>query len=312
MDISVIIVNWNAKQLLIECIDSVIKDFGDLEVEVIVVDNDSTDDSVQSVRDTFKSVIVIENSENLGFSKANNIGIKQSSGKYICLINSDIIVKKGCLKNMFEYMERNISIGMLGPKLLNTDESIQTSCKKFPTIWNNITRTFFLHKLFPKSSFFSSEEMNYFLHDRIKQVEALAGAFLMVRRKAISKIGLLDEAYFFYSEDIDWCKRFWEKGWKVVFFPKAVCIHHDGGSSKKTPVAFHLRLIQSKFIYMKKHHNTIIVNVFRFVILNQYIIRVLLSILSSLFNIEANTPNTNRLKYLKTITYVLRPNNNKL
>lgn len=306
MDISIIIVNWNTKKLLLKCIDSILKDIRNFNVEIIVVDNASTDDSVQAVNDRFDSVKVIRNSENLGFAKANNIGINESTGKYICLINSDIVVKSGCFNNLFEYMEKKPSIGMIGPRLLNTNGTLQTSCKKFPSIWNTTTRALFLHKLFPNYSIFSTEEMNYFKHDKIIEVDALAGAFLMVRKEALVEIGLLDENYFFYSEDIDWCFRFWQYRWSVVFFPYSVCVHHDGGSSKKSPIKFHLQLIKSKYIYMQKHHSALKILMFQIIMLNQYIIRIITYISMYLFIKNKKQTNGDFQKYLMSFNFIFK------
>ncbi len=283
MDISVIIVNWNAKKLLLECIESVLRDTEKMESEIIVVDNASIDNSVEAVKSKYFQVKIIENKENLGFAKANNIGIRLSKGKYVCLVNSDILVQNRCFQKMFNFMESNHDVGILGPKLLNTDLSSQSSCKKFPTIWNNLTRALFLHRLFPKSSFFSAEEMYYFNHDKRISVDALAGAFLMIRREPLFEIGLLDEDYFIYAEDIDLCKKFNKLNWKVIFYPQAVCIHHDGGSSQQAPMRFYIEMAKAKYKYWQKHNGIIRSIVFRLMFIFQNVLRITLQFMQYLF-----------------------------
>lgn len=255
VDLSVIIVSWNAKEFLSKCLQSLIVEIDEHNWEVIVVDNASSDGSQELVRNKFPHVQLICNDNNLGFARANNIGIRQSRGEYLFLINSDVIVLKNCFRQMVAYMLENPNVGLLGPKILNADGSLQRSCFGLPTVWNTFCRALALDNIFPKVKMFCGREMSFWAHDKIRNVEMLNGCFWMVRRKALETVGLLDENFFMYGEDADWCKRFGMEGWGVVFFPDAEAIHYGGASSANAPVRFYLEMQKADLLYWKKHHN---------------------------------------------------------
>ena len=254
MDLSVIIVSWNAKAFLLECLQSVILETAQYDTEIVVVDNASTDGSAELVREQFPSVKLVSNETNLGFAKANNIGIRQCTGTYICLINSDVIVKKDCINQVVRFMDINTKIGVLGPRILDADGNIQRSCMGFPSLWNTFCRAFALDSLFPKSKLFGGYLMRYWQYDKIKSVDVINGCFWMVRREALEEVGLLDERFFIYGEDVDWCKRFWDARWKVVYFPDAQAIHFGGASSSKSPIRFYIEMHRANLQYWKKYH----------------------------------------------------------
>jgi GT2 family glycosyltransferase len=254
VDVSVIIVSWNTKKLLLECLQSVMRATDRFQRETIVVDNASTDGSPEAVEIHFPSAKVIHNETNLGFAKANNIGIKHSKGRYVCLINSDIILHTDCVGLMHAYMEQNPGVGVLGPKVHNTDGTLQYTCSGFPTIWNSLSRALALDALFPKSKLFGGQLMTFWSHDTVRAVDVLSGMFLMVRRESLNEVGLLDENFFMYAEDRDWCMRFRKKGWKVVYFPEASAVHHGGASAARAPIKFFLELQRANLRYWKKHH----------------------------------------------------------
>jgi hypothetical protein len=274
LDISIIIVNWNTKDLLIECLNSLEEQKGTFQKEVIVVDNGSSDGSQAAVRASFPKVQVIENKANLGFAKANNIGIKASKGRYLCLINSDVKVLDGCLDQLVRYMDQETSIGIVGPKILWPDMALQDSCRKFPSLWNNICDLLHLNRLFPKSDIFSSEHMMFFDHMTIRNVEGLVGCFLMIRKDALEKIGLFDEQFFIYFEETDLCKRFRDKNWKIVFFPDAQAIHYGRKSSSKDASRFSFEQLKSKIQYWKKQHRRLTVIIILFILLMQHSLRL--------------------------------------
>jgi GT2 family glycosyltransferase len=253
MALSIIIVSWNARKHLVNCLNSILANERG-RCEIIVVDNNSTDGSPEMVESQFPHVKLIRNKENLGFARANNIGIRVCTGRYICLINSDVIVLDGCIDKLMEFMSKNPSIGMAGPRILNPDHSLQFSCFHFPGIRNNLSQALGLNKLFPKSPFFSEQTMKYWAHDCERKVDVLNGCFWIVRREAIDKVGLLDEKFFFYGEDIDWCKRFNDAGWDVKFYPGAEAIHFGGASSGNAPVRFYIELQKADLQYWEKHH----------------------------------------------------------
>jgi len=256
LDVSVIIISWNAKEQVRNCLNS-LSNPNSYTQQVIVVDNASLDGSADSVANEFPQVKLIRNTDNLGFSRANNIGIGQSTGRYLCLVNSDVIVLDDCIDTLVKFMDSNPSVGMAGPRILNPDRSLQVSCRHFPSVWNNLCQALGLNYLFPKSAFFSEPFMKCWAHDVERKVDVLSGCFWMVRRKALDKVGLLDEDFFIYGEDIDWCKRFHNAGWDVVFYPGAEAIHIGGASSGNAPIKFYLEMQKADLHYWRKHHGRI-------------------------------------------------------
>jgi len=254
MDISVVVLSWNDKQYLAACLQSLLDSKTARTMEVIVVDNASTDGSPEMVEALFPGVKIIRNAENLGFPKGNNVGVRASRGKYVYLLNSDIKVLDGCMDALADYLDQNPKVGMVGPKILNRDLTHQSSCRRFPTLWNNFCEATGLAKVFAGSRLFSGEHMMYFKGDRLRDVNVLVGCFWTVRREAVNEFGLLDEGFFMFAEDLDWCKRFWEAGWRVVFCPMAQAIHFRGGSSTKKDAVW-LALTQQRSVlrYWNKH-----------------------------------------------------------
>lgn len=255
VDVSVVILSWNDKPHLETCLGSFDLIQDDLRLEIIVVDNASTDGSADLVREKFPGVKLIQNQENVGFARGNNIGIQASSGRYVCLLNSDTKLLDRCLLKILSFMEENLGIGIAGPKILNADLTHQSSCRCFPTLWNNFCSAVGLASAFKEVSGFSGEHMLYFHGDKIVDVDVLVGCFWFVRREAILQFGLLDENFFMYAEDVDWCRRCWQAGWRVVFFPGAQAIHYRGGSSiRQDPVWVALTQQRSILHYWEKHH----------------------------------------------------------
>lgn len=274
LDITIIIVSWNTKRITCDCLRSIYQQSKDVGFEVIVVDNNSSDGSPEAVESQFPDVMLIRNRENLGFAKANNIGMKAASGRYLYLINSDVVVLDKCIDTMCEFMDAKQSVGMAGPRILNSDLSLQMSCRHFPTVWNNICQAIGLNKLFPKSSFFSESLMKYWPHDTIQKVDVLSGCFWMIRRQAIETVGLLDEDFFFYGEDIDWCKRFHDAGWSVMFNPGAEAIHLGGASSSNAPIRFYLEMQKADLQYWRKHHGWAGELIYKMIILLRQLMRM--------------------------------------
>ena len=300
--VSIIIVNWNARDPLHNCLKSIYEYSGEEDYEIIVVDNASTDGSVEMVKKAWPGVILAENPENVGFARANNIGIRQSTGQYVCLANSDVTVLGGCIGNLVEFMDRNPRVGMAGARILNPDLTLQPSCRHFPTIWNNLCQTLALNHLFPKSRFFSGPFMNYWPHDEVRKVDVISGCFWMVRRKAIEEVGLLDEDFFLYGEDIDWCRRFHATGWDVIFYPGVEVIHVGGASSSNAPIKFYIEMKRADLQYWRKHHGRVGKSGYMVVTLLNNALRVVARTLQYVFC--PPTRETARFKLRRSLAYI--------
>ncbi len=238
MKLSIIIVNYNTFQLTCNTINSVIETLkDDIEYEIMLVDNHSAPDVVRQLKETYASsetVHLILNRHNLGFSKANNIGIKHSKGEYILLLNSDTVVQENCIQKSLAYIQSHPEIGALGCKLLLGDGSLDHACKRgFPTPEASFFYFTKLNRLFPHSPRMNAYTLGYQDIDAINEVDSLTGAFMLMPRSVIDEVGMLDEDFFMYGEDIDWCYRFKEAGYQVIYYPEAVTIHLKGQSSKK-------------------------------------------------------------------------------
>ena len=254
VDISVVIVGWNAKHYLELCLESLTKAPPHRSMEVLVVDNASTDGSVEMIEAKFPWVTLIKSNENLGFAKGNNVAIRQCKGRYIALVNPDVIVLPGCLDALAEFLDQNPKVGNVGPRVLNPDMSMQSTCRRFPTLWNNFCSATHLESAFKGSRFFAGEHMFYFPHDRTLAVDVLVGCFSMIRREAFDAVGLLDEDLFMYGDDVDWCRRARNAGWQVVFYPGGRAIHDRGKITAPYPLRFALAQQRSVLHYWSKYH----------------------------------------------------------
>ncbi|MEI6067641.1 MAG: glycosyltransferase family 2 protein [Methylococcaceae bacterium] len=257
--VSIVIVSWNAKDYLEECLSSLNRDVCNFPMEIIVVDNASSDGSTHMVQDKFPHVKLIKNAENLGFAKANNIGIRESTGNYIALVNSDVHVLSNCISSLVDYCELHPDIGMVGPRIIGRDGQQQRSCRGFPGLWNMLCRALALDNIFPKCKLFGSYFLSYWNHNSCTNVDILSGCFWLVRKKALDDVGLLDEMFFIYGEDMDWCKRFWAKGWPIAFYPDAEAVHYGGASSSNAPVRFFIEKQRADLQYWEKHHSRLAV-----------------------------------------------------
>ena len=254
IDVSVVIVSWNTQELVRQCLKSLESARTRLSVEMILVDNASADDTVKLVREQFPWVKVLQNATNVGFAKANNIGIGISSGEYIALINSDVVVPDGCLEKMVDYLNQQADIGMLGPKMILRDGSVGQSCYRSPTVWRWFCNAVGLNFFFGEDMAPGDSATKDFNHDKIREVDVLTGWFWLVRRKATDRIGVLDDQFFMYGEDLDWPKRFHDGGWRVVFYPEAYAIHYCGASSAQAPSRFYVEMNRANLQYFRKHH----------------------------------------------------------
>lgn len=253
LDLSVIIVNYNTKEKLRVCLRSVLASKTRFQYEVWVVDNASADYSKEMVSAEFPSVKLLDAGANLGYSKANNLAIRQSSGRYVLLLNPDVEVMQDSFEKMLGFMEQNSRAGIAGCRVEKPDGSLDLACRRsFPYPLSALFRLSGLSFLFPKSKF-SSYNLTYLPEDRVAEVDSVMGAFLLVSREVIGRIGLLDEDFFMYGEDLDWCFRAKAAGYGVFFAPVTKVIHYKGSSSKKVPALALREFHRAMVIFYDKH-----------------------------------------------------------
>jgi len=288
--LSLVIVNFNTKLLLKQCLESIYQNLGNMEHEIFVVDNNSSDQSLLMIKENFPGVLLIENKENFGFAKANNQAIQKARGQYLLLLNSDTIVLPGTLNIMIDFMDTNPEVGVLGAKLVDQDLNLQTSCRYFPTLFTVLSQFFGLSAMFPKSKIFGRYDMGYWDHNQIRNVDCVPATSLLVRKKVVQEVGLLDENYFMYFEDTDWCYRITRAGWKVVFLPNAKVIHLGGASAAESSRGlFYDRtitreLFNSLFYYFRKFHGGFSVLILRIFIPLSLVMRMLKWIFALMFH----------------------------
>ena len=282
MDISAVIVAWNAKSYLELCLESLEAAPPRRSMETLVVDNASADGTSEMVRARFPHVKLIRSEENLGFAKGNNVAIRQCQGRFIALVNPDVIVLPGCLDALADFLDQNPKVGNVGPRVLNPDMTLQSSCRRFPTLWNNLCDSTGLATRFKNSRLFAGEHMWFFPHDRTMAVDVLVGCFSFIRRETFDAVGLLDEKIFMYGDDVDWCRRCWKAGWEVVFFPGARAIHDRGKITAPYPVRFALAQQKSVLYYWSKYHSIFGVLGIRCILLFRHLLRYTFAVLSRL------------------------------
>ena len=277
--ISVIIVNFNTYQLTYQCIETIIKYSTEISYEIIVVDNNSSE-NCDELQISFPNIILVKNIENYGFGKANNIGSTYASGKYLCFINSDIIFLENTLKIIYERAQCIDKLGILGPRLLWNDRSLQWSCREFPNLWNNFCPALYLTKLFKKSKTFRLEHMTYFPHDIEIEVDVLVGAFLLIPTDIFTQAGGFDEQFFMYSEEIDLCKRIKSKGYKIIFSPVSSVVHIAGATANSNFNEKSLQSNISRLKYWKKHSSIPILSIVKVIWTMNLLLKLIFNLLS--------------------------------
>ncbi|MBN2138819.1 MAG: glycosyltransferase [Sedimentisphaerales bacterium] len=260
--LSIIVVSWNVKQDLADCIRSISQNPPDCRYEIIVVDNASTDGSAEMVAKEFPSVTLISNEDNRGFAAANNIGIRQARGRYVLLLNPDTVVHAGSLDTLITFMENHNDVGACGPKLLNSDGTIQPSARKFPTLRALLHRYTILRILPLFRRQYRKWLMTDFTHDRRKNVDQVMGAALMVRRSVLENVGLMDEDFFMYYEEVDLCCRIKKAGWRIVFVPDAVITHTGGRSIGQIRIRKRIMTLRSVMLFLRKHRGRYVTALF--------------------------------------------------
>jgi GT2 family glycosyltransferase len=251
MDLSVIIVNWNTKDLLCQCIDSLTQTLKKIDTEIFVVDNGSTDGSVAAVREKFPGVRLIENPVNMGFARANNQAISLSSREYLLLLNPDTRAKDEAIPQMLSFMSSHARAGLVGAQLLNADGSKQNSIANFPSLATELLNKSLLRWLFPEK--FPGKERDY---PNPVEVESVIGACVLVRRETVEQVGLLDEKFFLFLEETDWCFRVKKAGWKIYHIPQAEIFHFQGKSAEAEKGKTRIEYYRSRYHYFRKNRGS--------------------------------------------------------
>jgi len=287
VDLSIVIVNWNVRDLLRRCLQSILVraiplagasgawQFGlggqrAFSGEILVIDSASTDDSAYMVRQEFPEVRLFASPTNLGYTGGNNLGMTKSRGRYVLLLNADTELLGDALGTMVAYMNEGPDVGVVGPQLLWPDGNVQSSRRRFPSLCTAFVESTFLQKWFPGHP----ELRRYQMLDRADgvtgEVDWVTGACMLVRRETFEQVGMLDDSYFMYSEELDWQKRIKAAGWRVVYLHSAKVVHHLGGSSGQVSVLTQERFGRSKVRYFRKHHGRLAGEIVRWWLLANY------------------------------------------
>ncbi len=301
VDISFIIVNWNTRDILMDCLDSIYKTVADIDVEIYVVDNNSTDGSQAAVKQKFPDVKLIENETNTGFAHANNQALSIMQGKFAVLLNSDAVLKEDSIKKLLAIMTGNPRVGIAGVQLLNDDGSRQNSIDNFPSTETEIFNKSVLRLFFPGK--YPSKSMSY--NDPI-EVDSVIGACMIVRKEAMDEVGVFDEDYFVFLEETDWCFRMNKKGWKVYHVPDAEVFHLSGHSKKRTPWRSQIEYYISLYKFFRKNRTPLSYLTLRVLKPCKIFINLVLNILGNLITLFQKEGLRNRLlKYYKLFLWHL-------
>lgn len=279
-EISFVIVSWNAREYLLGCIRSIEITCAEFDREIIVVDNESSDGSAAAVAgefppERFEHIEVIRSGANTGFAAANNIGLSRARGRFLILVNPDVEILPDSINVLIDFMKANPACGIAGPRVLNADGTLQESTRREPTLTNSLGRALAVDNILPRSGILSALNMHYPLSDAPAVVDVLSGCFWMVRREAFEAVGPLDENFFMYSEDVDWCRRFAAAGYKPSYVPDARTIHFGGGSSANAPVRFFIELQRASVQYWRKHHGRLTLPIFLGIMMLGQVIRLI-------------------------------------
>ena len=281
MKLSVVIVNYNVKHFLEQCLHSVYKAAKGIETEIFVVDNNSVDGSARLIREKFPNLVYIENTENVGFSKANNQAIRLAKGEFILLLNPDTVVEEDTFRKVVSFMETHPDAGGLGVKMIDGKGNFLPESKRgLPTPEVAFYKMFGISKLFPRSKRFGRYHLSYLDENEVHSVDVLAGAFMLLRKETLDKIGLLDETFFMYGEDIDLSYRITKAGYKNYYFPGTTIIHYKGESTKKGSLNYVKVFYNAMIIFARKHFTGGKAGVFTFILQFAIWFRALLTILN--------------------------------
>jgi hypothetical protein len=249
--LSVVIVSWNVCDLLLACLDSIYAAYPQQDIEIIIVDNASSDGTVEAVQNQFPQVHLQVNTSNVGFAAANNQGIRSSQGEQILLLNPDTVIKPEALHILSRFLDEQPEAGGCGPYMINSDGTMQYSCSPEPTLWREFSRLMHLPGIRPDGYY----EMSTWDTHAPQKVDTILGACLLIRRSILNSIGLMDESYFIYSEEVDLCRRIRQIGADIYWVPRARVVHHGGQSTRQVSDQMFLQLYKAKIQYFRKHHS---------------------------------------------------------
>jgi len=254
VDVSVVIVNWNARDYLRGCIRSITEETR-LRTQIIVVDNASGDGSADMVRSEFPTVQLIANSMNRGFAAANNQGLRVAEGCWLLLLNPDTVVLDGAIDKTIAFAQSRPKAGVIGCRVMESPVTVQRTCFAYPSPWNLFLTESGLSRLFPKSRIFGRPQIGWWDRDSEREVDVVSGMFMLVRREAMEQVGMMDEDYFVYAEEADWCFRFSRAGWRCLFAPVASILHLEGGgkSTAQIKARMYVQLHKSLLIFNRKN-----------------------------------------------------------
>lgn len=254
-DVNVVIVSYNTREFTLHCLRSVYEQTRDVSFEVFVVDNASADGSAEAIAAEFPQVRLIANGANRGFAAANNQALRLARGDYFLLLNPDTLVLDNAIGKMVHYMDAHRDVGCAGCQVLIDEHAVQQTCFRFPNPWFHLLRATGLPALFPRSALLNPDRYGGWQRDSERDVDVVSGMFLLARRAAVEQVGLLDEDYFVYAEEADWCFRFWRRGWRCRFTPSAQIIHRDGGSHSTKQVSAQMFVQQQKSLLVFHRKN---------------------------------------------------------
>ena len=253
-DVSLIVVSYNVRGFLEAMLDSLRRGVGGLAVEIFVVDNQSSDNSQTMVRTQFPEITLIENASNLGFAAANNRALPLCKGRYVCLVNPDVLLQEDTLETMVAFMDAHPDVGASGCKILNPDGTLQLACRRsIPTPVSAFFKLTGLSRLFPNNRMVGAYNLTYLDPDKVSDVDAVSGSFILARRATIDAVGPMDEAFFMYGEDLDWMYRIGQAGWRVCYVPETQIIHYKGESARKSRSRSAIAFYRAMYLFARKH-----------------------------------------------------------
>lgn len=273
MDVSVLIVNWNVRDLLADCLTSLYRDQQSFTFEVWLVDNASTDGSVAMLQERFPQVQLIQNADNPGFAQGNLQAYARCSGRYILMLNPDTLLEPGALNLLYQYLEKHPQTAGVGPDLRNPDGTRQMGCYPFPTLSRELWRLLHLDRVWSYGVY----PVERWDTKSPRSVDVVQGACFLLRRTALEQVGFLDPDYYMYTEEVDLCFRLKQAGWGISWLPSARVIHFGGQSTHQAAEAMFLRLYESKILFFRKHYGNLSAGFYKFILSITAILRIALS-----------------------------------